>query len=647
MLGSQLIMAAEEALGLAGPSIRMIDLAGQLHLVGESEGSRGTVLVFLSTECPIARGSIPELNRLHDQFKSERVELMAVFSDPSLSRLGCEAFAREFSLRMPVLFDASGELESRLQPTHVPEAFVFDGNKRMVYRGRIDDTYRDLGRRQLVATQRDLLDAVTRLVNASGTNSSLDMVRTEPVGCLLERSTRPARPVTYRRDIAPLVYANCTECHRSGEVAPFPLANYEDCAKRASFLAKVVGEELMPPWLATLGHGDFVGTRALSPTQKNLIARWIEGGLLEGESADEPQMPSFPKGWRLGEPDVVLDVPFEVEVPADGDDLFQHYVIPIELPEDRTLVGFEFQPGNSAVVHHAVVFYDTMGAARKRDAKTPEPGYRTFGSPGIPVSGVIGFWTPGMTPRFLPDDIGYLIPRRADLLLQLHLHPSGKPEKDRSRMGLYFAKKEDERRQKMSRVPLVLGTLMIDVAAGEKEHRIQSELVLPAAVTLTSVLPHMHLIGKEMKVTAYPPSGDEVPLLWIKDWNFYWQDSYVYRQPVTLPAGTRICIDGVYDNSEGNPHNPSRPPKRVLFGNDSDEEMFLAVFQTVGHSAEAEKAIATALLQGFRTDWVRPDIKSDARPHIITEAIEFLGGGEVLLKMLLKPGSGPLTANGG
>jgi hypothetical protein len=342
-----------------------------------------------------------------------------------------------------------------------------------------------------------------------------------------------------------------------------------------------------------------------------------------------------------------LESPDEVTIPADGDDTFQHFVVPIELSEDKTLIGFEFQPGNPAVVHHAVVFYDTMGAARKRDARTPEPGYRTFGSPGIPVTGVVGVWAPGMTPRYLPEDIGYRLPRRADLLLQIHLHPSGKVEKDRSRIGLYFAKASAGRPRSMSRVPLVLGTLMIDVPAGESSYRLASEITLPESVTLTSVLPHMHLIGKEMKVTAYPPRGEAIPLLWIQDWNFYWQDNYVYREPVTLPAGTRVAIEGIYDNSAGNPHNPSRPPRRVLFGNDSDEEMFLAVFQTVAHSAEGEKAIAAALVNGFRDDWQRPSVKPDARPRIVTEAIEFLGGGEVLLKMLLQPKGSPLAIRGG
>jgi hypothetical protein len=286
-----------------------------------------------------------------------------------------------------------------------------------------------------------------------------------------------------------------------------------------------------------------------------------------------------------------------------------------------------------------------MGAARVKDGKTPEPGYRTFGSPGVPVTGVVGVWVPGMTPRFFPKGIGMHLPKGADLLVQFHLHPSGKEEVDRSKVALYFAEDSVEPMQKMSRVPLVLGTLMIDVPAGESQHKLTSSMTIPAPITLVSVVPHMHLIGKEMKITANLPSGETKPLIWIKNWNFYWQDNYVYREPVELPAGTQIVIDGTFDNSEGNPLNPSRPPKRVFFGNDSDEEMFFAVFQTVGQTRDAEKAIEHALLAGFQEDWKKPSIRPDARPRIISEAIEFLGGGDAILKLLLNGNQAPLLQN--
>lgn len=634
--------------GLGDVSLRVIDLAGKIHLIGESAQTRGTALVFITTECPLCRKYVPELNRLARDYAARGIEFYVVIVDPLATRQQAKDFVTEFALEPVVLFDASGELIDQFAPTHVPEAFLFGANRSLAYRGRIDDRYRELRKPRREPTRRDLEVAIESVL----AGESVAEPRTPAIGCLVEPIAREKRlaDVTYHRDIAPLVLANCAECHRPGEVAPFALLSYDDCAKRGSWLEKVIDTGLMPPWLAEHGHGSFVGDRQLNEFQKSLISAWIEAGMPPGQEADEPSPPVFTEGWRLGEPDVVLEVPYDAVVPADGDDLFQHFVIPIEIPEDKTLIGFEFRPGNRAVVHHAVVFYDTMGAARARDAKTPEPGYTTFGSPGIPVTGVVGVWVPGMNPRFLPPGIGMTIPKGSDVLVQLHLHPTGKKEVDRSRVGLHFADKGDEVRQPMSRVPLVLGSLMIDVPAGESRHRISSSLTIPAPITVTSVVPHMHLIGREMRVTATPPEGEPISLIWIRRWNFYWQDNYVYREPVYLPAGTRIDIEGYFDNSDENPLNPHIPPRRVLFGNDSDEEMFLAMFQTVGHSPEAEQAIGEALLKQFRESWQTDPVKADARSRIIVEAIEFLGGGDVLLKMLLnKPKAAdlPLQQGGG
>lgn len=630
----------EKELELGSSSIRMLDMSGQLHLLGEKDGTRATVVVFLSTECPVARQLIPELGRIHERFRTEHVEFYGVFSDPSVTWKQADLFVKEFGIKFPVLFDGSGELAHTLKPSHVPEAFLINAHRAVVYRGRINDMYRQVGKRQLEATENDLINAIAATIEGR-----LPDVRfSQPVGCPIENlsSDTAKRKVTYNRDIAPLVFANCTECHRSGEVAPFALESFNDCVKRGDWLVKVTEKKLMPPWMAEAGHGDFLGERSLSARQRELLKEWVASGMPEGNPDDLPVPPDFIEGWRLGEPSLVLDMPYETIVPADGPDIFQHYVVRVPIPEDKTLVGFEFRPGNPAVVHHAVVFYDMMGAARIKDAKTPEPGYHTFGSPGVPVTGVVGVWVPGMTPRFLPKGIGMHIPKGADLLVQFHIHPSGKKEVDRSKIALYFADEGAGSMHKMSRVPLVLGTLMIDVPAGESNHKLISTMTIPAPITLMSVVPHMHLIGKEMKITATFPSGESKSLVWIKDWNFYWQDNYVYREPIELPAGTQITIEGRFDNSEANPLNPSHPPKRVFFGNDSDEEMFFAVFQTVGKTREAEQAIEHAVLTGFQEDWKNPSVRPDARPRIFAEALEFLGGGDILLKLLINGDKAPL-----
>lgn len=619
---------------------RILDLGGQIQVIGENADTRAIALVFLSTECPISRKYVPELNRIALQsIGTGKVEFYGVLSDPSVSRRDAMEFAREFGVQFPILFDTTGELADLCGPTHVPECFVFGADHALVYRGRIDDVYREIGRRQLEATTHELADAIQATLDGR----VVAVARTVPIGCPVESAPAEERmaKATFNREIAPIVYANCVECHRPGEVAPFALSSYSDVAKRAEWITEVTESRRMPPWNASREHGRFLGERILTQTQIDWFTAWKNAGAPEGSPDDRPTEPAFPTGWRLGEPDLVIDAPFETSVPAGGEDIFQHYVIRFDVPEDKTLIGFEFRPGNPAVVHHAVLLYDSFGAARAKDNKTPEPGYRTFGSVGVPVTGVVGVWAPGMTPRFFPDGIGMPLPKGADFLLQLHYHPSGKDEVDRSQLGLFFA--DGPRSKSISRVPLVLGTLMLDVPAGASEHKVTSSVELPAPMTILSALPHMHLIGREMRVTATPPGGSPMDLIWIQRWNFYWQDNYVFKDPVRLPAGTRIDVEGSFDNSEENPTNPSRPPKRVLFGNDSDDEMFFAILQTVSDDPSADKLMERALLKQFQRDWTHSTIAADARPHIVAEAIEFFGGGEVFLRILMggSPTSGP------
>lgn len=599
-----------------------LDLEGHPHHLGNGDGYRAVALVFLTTECPVARQYVPELNRLAQSLAEQPVKFLGVICNNGTTRAAAVRFQQEFNIKFPLLFDASGELAAALGPTHVPEAFVVNPLGEVVYRGRIDDQYEELGKKRPAATTHELADAIAATVEGR----PVAQAQTRPVGCPLEtgRAAPAGGDVTYNRDIAPILYGNCAECHRPGEVAPFSLLSYEDAAKRAEFIAQVTQSRLMPPWKAEVGHGRFLGERRLSDVQIGLIQAWAKAGAPEGDPADRPPQPQFASGWRLGEPDLVLTAPTPYTVPAGGEDIFQHFIIPIDVPEDKTVVGFEFRPGNPAVVHHAILFLDSMGVARRKDAETPEPGYTTFGSIGVPVSGIIGVWTPGMTPRFFPDDVGMPIRRGTDLVLQLHLHPSGKEESDQSSVALYFADKATQRR--MAATPLVVGSLLIDIAAGERDHVVTSSIMLPTDVTLISLLPHMHLIGKEMRMTATLPDGSVEPLIWIKDWNFYWQDNYVYQQPLHLPKGTRLDLMSRYDNSEENPLNPSKPPKRVLFGNDSTDEMCFAIFQVVADRPGEERRIRGALIQGFLKQWNDSKIDPEARAIIMEEAGKLFGG---------------------
>lgn len=621
MVASSMPLLAAEANVPSARYLSAVDLKGEAHHLGTGDGNEAVALVFLGMECPISRQYIPELNRQAAELEGKPVKFLGVISDASTTRADALRFQEEFQVAFPILFDASGELLDALQPTRVPEAFVLDDKARVVYRGRIDDQYGDLKRKRLAATSHELADALAAVL----AGEPVEVAETKPIGCPIERPRGAAQEaeVTFTRDIAPILYANCTECHRPGEVAPFSLISFEDAAKRAEFLSEVARERLMPPWKAEIGHGDFLGERRLTDQQIALLEAWAEAGAPEGDPNDLPPAPQFASGWRLGEPDLVLHAPEDYTVPAGGPDIFQHWVIPLDLPEDKTVIGYEFRPGNPAVVHHAIVFLDTSGMARRKDAETPEPGYTTSGSIGIPVAGLVGVWTPGMTPRFFPNDTGLPVRAGSDLVLQLHLHPSGKEEVDRSSVALYFADKPVERT--MASTPFVVGTLLIDIPAGSPDHTVTSSVTLPTDVTLISLLPHMHLIGKEMKIDATLPDGTVEPLIWIRDWNFYWQDNYVYREPVKLPAGTRIDVLSRYDNTAENPLNPSNPPQRVLFGNGSTDEMCFGIFQLIADQPSDEMKLRMALMQSFMKQWSDNEIDPEARAHIVSEAGKLFG----------------------
>jgi peroxiredoxin len=603
--------------------LTMLDARGARQALGASRQQAGTVFVFLSSECPISREYVPELNRLVKAVESNKIAIYGVMSDASVTRTEAVKFADEFHLDFPLLFDASQELAALFGPKHVPEAFLLDAGGAVRYHGRIDDMYADIDKKRTEPSRRDLFEAMTAL--ASG--RPIAVPQTEAVGCPFEslKSEGTKAAVTFARDIAPILFAHCAECHRPGEVAPFSLLTYHDAAKRAEGLARVTGRRLMPPWRADIHYGQFLDERRLTEREIALVKTWAANGAPEGDAADLPPQPKFASGWRLGKPDLVAEVPVPFTVPADGPDIFQHFVIPLNLAKDETLVAFEFRPGNRSVVHHAIVAVDTSGGARARDAQTPEPGWRTSGSIDASITGILGVWTPGMTPRFYSDNVGVALDKKADIVVQLHMHPTGKKEIDQSKIALYFAKKPVK--SIMSRRPLLLGTLIIEVPPGKARYRTGSSVTLPVDLTLNSVFPHMHLIGKEMKITATLPDKSTKPLVWIKDWNFYWQDSYVYREPVHLPKGTRIEVEAYYDNSAQNPFNPSSPPKRVLFGNDTTDEMCFALFQAVADEPGAGRRMGMSMMKSFMEQWNTAPLSPDARTKIFAEAMKLFGGG--------------------
>jgi len=397
-----------------------------------------------------------------------------------------------------------------------------------------------------------------------------------PIFVLLLAGSLAAAVPTFNHDIAPILYQSCAECHRPGEVAPFSLLTYADASKRASLIAAVTAKRYMPPWKAEPGYGHFADERRLTDQQITLIGEWARNGAPEGDPKQRPELPKFASGWQAGHPDTVLTVPQSFAIPADGRDVFQCFVVPMNATADEYVKTVEFHPGNTKVVHHALFFLDTTGEARKLDAATPEPGYPCFGGPQVEIAGGLGGWAPGAMPRPLPAGVAQAVKQGSDLIIQIHYHPSGKPELDQSSIGLTFTGKPEK-----GLAGMLAGSRKIDLAPGGAHQEVTDALTVPEDVDLIGIAPHAHLLCKDMKVDAKLPGGKVEPLIWIKDWDFNWQGQYRYAEPVHLPKGTRIEMHYIYDNSADNPHNPSNPPKRVTFGEQTTNEMALVFMQVV------------------------------------------------------------------
>lgn len=574
--------------------IAATDLSGREYRLGEDDGAV-TVVVFLSTACPVSNTVQPRLGDLADGLAEAHrdgdrpVRFFGVVADTdTTSDLAAEHFQHR-PLPFPVLFGGREEIRRRFRPTHVPEAFVVDPRGGIVYRGAIDDAFEAVGRRRPRITRHWLADAVQAAV--AGRDPPRASV--PPVGCRLELTAEApfSGDVSFTRDVAPILHARCVACHRQGNVGPFPLTTFEEVKSHAPMVVETVRGRLMPPWMpdANPGH-PFVGDRRLADAEIATIVAWVEGGCVPGDPRDEPPLPQSIDGWQLGQPDLVLRVPEPFTVPADGPDRLQHFVVPIEIPEDKVVAAVEFHPGDRRVVHHAVLFLDASGTARRLDAATPEPGYGGFGGPGFLPSGALGGWSPGNTPRRLPGGRGRHLKRGSDLVVQIHYHPDGMERVDRSEIGLFFI---DEPTAKIvAERERLVGSIWtsaydIDIPPGDPCWTTTASYTLPKEVTVVGIVPHMHLLGRSARVRAELPDGRSELLIAIPSWNYAWQDEFLFERPFPLPAGTRIVTEGVFDNSAGNPSNPSKPPRRVEWGDGTlDEMLFTFILVSAGRTED-------------------------------------------------------------
>ncbi|MCI4666755.1 MAG: T9SS type A sorting domain-containing protein [Bacteroidia bacterium] len=385
--------------------------------------------------------------------------------------------------------------------------------------------------------------------------------------------------VNYSEDIAPIIYNNCTSCHRPGEIAPFSLTNYNEVAAWGTMLKYVTEIKYMPPWKPDRNYSTFVGEKGLTEQEIKLIAEWVDAGTPQGDPNLEPPLPNFPTGSQLGTPDLVLEMSEDYFIEGNNQDDYRVFVLPTGLAEDKEIAAIEFRPGNTRAVHHALLAYETDGLAAARDAQSATYGYESFGDFGVPVQGTFTGYTPGIQSVFFPEGIGTTLPKGSDLLVQVHYAPLATNETDRSKVNIFYKKGNDSISREVERLPatpfdLDGGFLSFNIAPntvrtfhGTKE--------LTEDISLMSVYPHMHYLGKKWDLYALTPSGDTINIVRINDWDFNWQGAYTFDRMKKIPSGSVIHVWGTYDNTSNNPFNPNNPPARVRWGESTTDEMYL------------------------------------------------------------------------
>lgn len=396
--------------------------------------------------------------------------------------------------------------------------------------------------------------------------------------------------VTWSGQVASIVYNHCTSCHRPGEIGPMPLTSYSEASAYASMIALTVQSRTMPPWQANPDYSHLLGERVLTTQEIQTITDWVQQGALRGDPTVEPPLPQFPTGSQLGQPDTVISMGQAYVHQGNNQDMYRVFVLPTNLGVSRKIKAIEFRPGNSRIVHHAILATDLTGQGRTRDLADPGYGYTQFFGFGFTPTEDNWFgWAPGAKAHLYPANIGKNLPTNADILVQMHYAPSSLTESDSSSINLFYDRDTVvtrlERILPISPQQLTNGPFIIPAGT---VRTFRGRYQIPYDVSLMSVFPHSHLIGTSWKVYAVCPGNDTVPLIEIPQWDFNWQGFYHFPRLIRLPVGSWLYAEATYDNRASNPNNPNSPPATISWGEGTTDEMYLCYFGFVPYETGDE-----------------------------------------------------------
>lgn len=380
---------------------------------------------------------------------------------------------------------------------------------------------------------------------------------------------------TYAREVSRILQAKCQMCHRPNDIAPFSLLTYEDAQTWAEDIQRVVTEKIMPPWKPVHGFGEFRDAYNLTDDERITLTSWVAAGAPMGDPADLPEPKAQTGEWQLGEPDMVVQMP-EIFTPNRGRDVYRCFVVSNPFQETAYVKAIDVLPGDRRIVHHVIMFIDDKGDAEKLDAAEEGPGYTCFGGPGfeISINGMLGGWAPGSLPKPLPEGISIQIPKGGRLIMQVHYFPVGRTGDDLTKVGLYFSKEKVERR--LFYIPVVNTTFRIP--PGNANYEVTANFAVPIFLDakIVQVFPHMHQLGRKIKLEYQEPRQTMKPLIYIDNWDFNWQGFYNYKDQIPVPAFSNLKLTCEFDNSSNNPKNPNDPVKEVRWGEATTDEMCIA-----------------------------------------------------------------------
>ncbi len=545
----------------------MKDFRGKTHSLSDYRDQKAVVVYFMGTECPLAKLYGPRVQELAEALSPEGVAFLGVSSNAQDSITELAAHAREHGLTFPLLKDLGNQVADQFGATRTPQVFVLDADQRIRYCGRIDAQFTfgsGVGLSQPQPQRRDLAIALEELL--AGKDISVPV--TEAKGCLIGRA-RPAAedsPVTYCNQIVRIVQNRCLECHREGQIAPFSMTDYDEVAGWGEMIAEVVEQQRMPPWHADPAHGSFANENRLSDEEKKLIYTWVENGCPEGDVANLPEPPKFHEGWFLPrEPDLVVYMTDEpVKVKAEGVEPYRHFTVDPGFKEDKWVKLAECMPGNRAVVHHIIV-YIKPPRQKGMHAETRDGDVRGFGF-------LAGF-APGTRPLVAPEGWAKKVPAGSQLVFELHYTPIGTPQTDRSSIGLLFMDEQEVTHQMSTTAALEDD---FEIPAYASNHPVEASREFHRDAVMLSVFPHMHMRGKSFKYELIYPGqdGEREILLDVPQYDFNWQNSYIFAEPKFIPKGSVLHCSAHFDNSERNLANPD-PSQPVRWGEQTWEEMMI------------------------------------------------------------------------